>query len=228
MELNGKIGKFSCPTEYYASHYFFFCRNYFCNFICIMTILFQCLLDMPRDAPKLFRKPEQCDICESFTQVDKITNVSPNFLLENYINRFKPVVVSDGALNWPAKSLFTFDFFKSLFETVELRSGKDKNCQFFPYETEFTSVKEVFNMSADRIRGNSGEKPWYVGWNNCNDEAGRYLKQFYDRPYFLSNMSEQMSLSWVFMGTPGYGAHMHVSILYRKIIYEFKQNCCVA
>lgn len=55
-----------------------------------------------------------------------------------------------------------------------------------------------------------GEEPWYVGWSNCNDNAGKLLRQFYSLPYFLGNNSENIALSWIFMGGPGRGAHMHV------------------
>ncbi|KAF6199989.1 hypothetical protein GE061_006288 [Apolygus lucorum] len=36
------------------------------------------------------------------------------------------------------------------------------------------------------------------------------LRQHYDRPYFLPENSENKNTDWIFMGTPGYGAHMHV------------------
>lgn len=175
---------------------------------------------MPQETSKLFRAPEYCDFCEGFSKVDKIANISPELFLEKYVKHAHPVVITDGALTWLAMKLFNFDFFKELFNSIEINRSRDKNCQFFPYETEFESLQDVFNMNKDRAMLKPGEKPWYVGWNNCNDEAGRYLKQFYDRPYFLSNMTENIALSWIFMGGPGHGAHMHVSIL--TYIYTLK------
>lgn len=70
----------------------------------------------------------------------------------------RPVVVVDAAINWTATEVFSFPFFKSLYE------GVDGNCQFFPYRTEFKSLREVFEMSADRSLLEEGTEPWYVGW----------------------------------------------------------------
>lgn len=167
---------------------------------------------MPQDVTKLFRDPEYCDLCEDVLQVDKVANVSPTLFLEKYIKPMRPVIVTDGALNWPARRVFSFDFFKNLFSKIEINRSQDTGCQFFPYQTEFGSLQDVFNMNDNRAMLKPGEKPWYVGWNNCNDEAGKYLKEFYQKPYFLSNMTENIALSWIFMGGPGYGAHMHVSL----------------
>ncbi|XP_066262532.1 uncharacterized protein [Euwallacea similis] len=170
----------------------------------------ECFMSLPNDASRLFRGPENCYFCEGFSEVDKIVNVSPTAMLQKYIKHSHPVVITDGASNWAAKSQFNFNFFKKLLDSVDINESKDRNCQFFPYETEFKSLNEVFNMTTERALMKEGEIPWYIGWNNCNDEVGRYLKQFYEKPYFFKNLTEHMSLSWVFMGSPGYGAQMHI------------------
>lgn len=54
------------------------------------------------------------------------------------------------------------------------------------------------------------KKPWYVGWSNCNSYAADALRKHYDRPYFLPDDSEISRIDWIFMGTPNYGAHMHI------------------
>lgn len=50
----------------------------------------------------------------------------------------------------------------------------------------------------------------YVGWSNCNDKISKVLRQHYERPYFLPDDSEMSKVDWIFMGTPGYGADMHI------------------
>jgi hypothetical protein len=40
--------------------------------------------------------------------------------------------------------------------------------------------------------------------------VARIFRQHYDRPYFLPSTAESKRLDWIFMGSPGYGAHMHV------------------
>nr|CAH7737793.1 unnamed protein product [Callosobruchus chinensis] len=173
----------------------------------------ECILDMPPVASKAFREPENCEFCKNIKDVDRVTNISPDEFLEFYSKPGRPVVVTDGAINWPAMQTFDFNFFKQLHQEVEFDRSEVKNCQFFPYKTEFKHLGEVFNMSTSRANLDPQEAPWYVGWSNCNDNAGKVLQQYYSKPYFLGNNSENIALSWIFMGGPGYGAQMHVCIL---------------
>lgn len=46
--------------------------------------------------------------------------------------------------------------------------------------------------------------------SNCDQEATDILRRHYKRPYFLPLQSESSKTDWIFMGSPGYGAHMHV------------------
>lgn len=174
---------------------------------------------MPSDATKIFREPENCDFCTSITSVNKISNISPSEFYDQYTKLVKPAVVTDATENWPASKRFNFNFFKNLYENVKLDENIGKNCQFFPYQTEFKSLAEVFRMSEARANLRPGEKPWYVGWNNCNDNAGKILRQYYSKPYFFGNHSENIAMSWIFMGGPGYGAQMHVSKCFSNFIY---------
>jgi histone arginine demethylase JMJD6 len=96
-------------------------------------------------------------------------------------------------------------------------NSKDEKltCQFFPYKTKFDSLYDLFE-TIDEINykdqfGNwRKDKPWYVGWSNCNNLVSQILRKHYQRPYFLPNDSEMSKLDWIFMGTPGYGAAIHI------------------
>ena len=46
--------------------------------------------------------------------------------------------------------------------------------------------------------------------SNCDSEAADALRGYYSRPYFLPPLSESSRTDWIFIGTPGLGAHMHV------------------
>ncbi|CAH0557002.1 unnamed protein product [Brassicogethes aeneus] len=166
----------------------------------------ECLLEVPGS---VLRPPEYCEICRNVTTIDKVENISPESFYYDYVKPCKPVIVKDGALGWEAMKLFSFDFFKHVYESLPEKRTNTR-CQFFPYQTEFRSLKEVFNMSSARAKLEPGEKNWYIGFNNCNDEAGQILKQYYETPYFLSPNLENIALSWIFMGGPGHGAQMHV------------------
>ncbi len=120
--------------------------------------------------------------------------------------------------------------FKSIVESDdELRQHEKDTCQFFPYKTSFRNLRQVFELETNI--NNRYDKPWYVlrfifslfnkkviqfsvlryvGWSNCNGYASEVLRQHYERPYFLPNESEMSRLDWIFMGTPEYGAAMHI------------------
>ena len=47
--------------------------------------------------------------------------------------------------------------------------------------------------------------------SNCDSSAANVLRKYYQKPYFLPDVSESSRTDWIFMGCPGYGAHLHVS-----------------
>ena len=65
-------------------------------------------------------------------------------------------------------------------------------------------------MPDDRWQLVGNYTPWYVGWANCDSEAVDIMRDYYDRPHFLSEDSESGRKDWIFMGTPGYGAPFHI------------------
>lgn len=168
-------------------------------------------MESPLDNTKIFREPEHCKICVDVKVVDKVKNISKNEFELKYSSKLRPVVVIDGTRDWSPTSTFSFDFFKNLYQN---NYSDSYECQFFPYKTEFKSLKEALNMSVARSRLEPGTESWYIGWSNCNDNAGKILRNYYKKPYFFPETSENIALSWIFMGAPGFGAHMHVIKLY--------------
>ncbi|KYM77411.1 JmjC domain-containing protein 4 [Atta colombica] len=164
----------------------------------------KCWITTPSFVQKLFRPPQDCSICQDVQQVDKLSAVDPTIFEQRYAYSGKPVVISDAMTNWTAPTVFSFSFFKTLYH------GEEANCQFFPYKTEFQSLQDVFDMSADRAMMEKGTTPWYVGWSNCDEKIGIILREHYQRPYFLPATAESKKTDWIFMGSNGYGAPMHV------------------
>jgi hypothetical protein len=48
--------------------------------------------------------------------------------------------------------------------------------------------------------------------SNCDGSAANVLRTHYSRPYFLPDEAESSKTDWIFMGSPNYGAQMHVSV----------------
>ena len=49
--------------------------------------------------------------------------------------------------------------------------------------------------------------------SNCDGKTANVLRQHYSTPYFIPKFVDNSNKDWIFMGLPGYGAHMHVSRL---------------
>ena len=65
-------------------------------------------------------------------------------------------------------------------------------------------------MPESRWRMLDHYKPWYVGWANCDDEASAILREFYEPPPFLPSLTSAGARDWIFIGTPGFGAPLHL------------------
>ncbi|XP_053595295.1 uncharacterized protein LOC103574491 [Microplitis demolitor] len=204
-QLRGTVTKFHVKRKHVGFIFllswvsYYFVKNY------INGIQYKkCLIEPPDLFQKIFRPAEDCSMCQNIQQVEKLANIDPDYFEQRYAYSGEPVVITDATVDWSASKLFSFSFFKSLYH------GREANCQFFPYKTGFKSLQDVFNMSEDRISLKPGSEPWYVGWSNCDENIGSILRQHYSRPYFLPTTAESEKTDWIFMGSPGYGAPMHV------------------
>lgn len=61
--------------------------------------------------------------------------------------------------------------------------------------------------------------------SNCDSSAANELRKHYRMPYFLPETSESSKTDWLFMGCPGYGAHLHVSTLIQ--VFTWTMHSCV-
>ena len=87
--------------------------------------------------------------------------------------------------------------------------SKDPYLKIFR-EINYIFFQHAFDMPDERWQMHGNYTPWYFGWANCDEEAGEFLRQFYERPNFLPENSESGKRDWIFIGTPGYGAPMHL------------------
>lgn len=123
-----------------------------------------CLMNVNEIFIEVTRKPTNCSlVCEGLKEIPRVSDLSQEDFVSKYAYSGRPVVVIDAAKNWSATERFNFTFFKELFEKNKdaYRVNEDE-CQFFPYNTEFTSFEQAMNMSKERSEWK--EKPWYFGW----------------------------------------------------------------
>ncbi|XP_078256434.1 uncharacterized protein LOC144594156 isoform X2 [Rhinoraja longicauda] len=165
-----------------------------------------CVLGLPH-----LSRPLDCRVCRNITAVDRRSDLSHEHFLRHYAYSMQPVVVEDGQRNWAAKDVFSFHFFSQIYSSdSSALDSSGSECQFFPYDTEFHNLADVFSMEAGRVGMQGGARPWYIGWSNCDSSAASILRQHYQRPYFIPAISESSKMDWIFMGVPGHGAHMHI------------------
>lgn len=105
-----------------------------------------------------------CSICKGVNSVLVLENVTrEEFAKVAYSSR--PMLVKGATVNWSAMNTFNFSFFKNLYTDIDgAYDSIEEECQFFPFQTSFLSLREVFQMPERRARFDDGEEPWYIGW----------------------------------------------------------------
>ncbi|KAI3384682.1 hypothetical protein SNEBB_000784 [Seison nebaliae] len=188
----------------------------------------ECLLDMPEDWKLVFHLEEDCTACANVDSIDVIDNLKKELTKEEFIGKFayskRPVLVKGAANHWKAMKSFNLqqlsDFYReaNVIESTESEDGW--TCQFFPYRTDMRALGELFdkyeigNLShTDRTSSSPSEDRWYVGWSNCNHEVGEKFREHYQTPSFIPIDSESSKVDWLFIGTPGYGAPLHLDFV---------------
>lgn len=172
----------------------------------------RCAVEILDFVQEMSRPPvKSCDFCRNVKSVKRVENISPEQFEKLYAYSGRPVVVKDGTKNWTASQHFSYQFLKTVYSknSTALRNVEE-HCQFFPYKSKFKNLEEVFEMSDDRAYMKDKSSPWYIGWSNCDLSAANTLRQHYSRPYFLPQQSESSKTDWIFMGSPGYGASLHI------------------
>ncbi|VVC37918.1 JmjC domain [Cinara cedri] len=163
----------------------------------------KCAVTLPDFLEDVLRPPIDCTYCKGMDSVEKIFNLSAENFEKNYAYTGRPVVAVD--VSGPSTTTFGFRLFKNLSD-----SGLMTPCQFFPYKTEFRTLSEALGMDERRAAMEPGQPPWYVGWSNCEPKTINRLKRHVSLPNFLPALSDSKRTLWIFMGTPGHGAPMHI------------------
>lgn len=124
-----------------------------------------CIIDNNFFIMEMSRPLAPCTMCQNLTHVPHYDVIPKDKFLTEHAYSGRPAVISGATTNWTAMDNFSFWFFRDLyrkhpgsFDTVE------EECQFFPYNTDFESLEDAFNMSDDQAAMKDGEKPWYFGW----------------------------------------------------------------
>ncbi|OXA50579.1 uncharacterized protein LOC110853014 [Folsomia candida] len=89
---------------------------------------------------------------------------------------------------------------------------EEDECQFLPFRSPFTSLRHALDVIPDMT---GWGEPWYIGWSNCHPGVAAKLRSLIPRPAFLPEKSESSAIDWIFIGSPGLGAAMHIDYVRR-------------
>lgn len=158
-----------------------------------------------------FSRPiSNCDFCRNVNEALVVENLTrAEFSKYAYLSR--PIVVKNAAKDWRASRVFNLNYFKKVYEDIDgAYESVDEECQFLNFKSNFTNLRQVFEMGDERARNIDGKAPWYVGWKNCHPGILDEINQYYDVPHFLPEDAEVPQTNYIFMGYEQ-GAVMHVS-----------------
>ncbi|XP_076395832.1 uncharacterized protein LOC100878361 isoform X1 [Megachile rotundata] len=161
-----------------------------------------------------FTRPiSNCDYCRDITSALILPNLTREEF-KQYTYSSRPMVVKNAASHWPASKVFSWKFFKDLYENIDDAYDSVDECQFLHFKSNLTNLHDVFAMTEERALQFNGKNPWYVGWKNCNLQVLDTMKKFYSLPHFLPEDAEVPYSNYVFLGYEE-GAIMHLDYISR-------------
>jgi len=176
----------------------------------------RCIMETPEDkgyGVDFCRAPEDCSVCKDVSKIDEVhvNDLSVEEFEEKFAHTGRPLVVRNASLDWPAMEVLNYEWLKNIYlSEPDILDKEDDECWFNAYKTkEFRNLRSVFRMSDSKVAMQSGG-PWYVGWAVCHEEVAQELHKLYERPSFIHPESTPPKKPWIFIGTPGPGAHFHV------------------
>jgi len=133
---------------------------------------------------------ETCRYCINVVKyghnvIDHLNNTNHEDIVKHYINNQQPVIVTDTTKDWESKQKLNLDEIVKLYLHDPIMSQSLASCNYTS-TTEYNSTYyDIFNALND---GKLTDSNWHATWVNCEDKAGKILRRYYTRPYFLPSM----------------------------------------
>ncbi|XP_065065803.1 bifunctional arginine demethylase and lysyl-hydroxylase psr-1-like isoform X2 [Rhopilema esculentum] len=170
-----------------------------------------CLVDHTLTSLEISRPLINCSMCKDLHHIPNVTSITKREFRQKFAYTGIPLLITNATTNWTAFKVFDFGFLKKLYNSTKAEDSEELNegCQFFPYRTDFTSLREFFAMDEKRASLLQDQ------WSNCNYKVMNIIRKHYNRPEFIPDDSESSSLDWIFVGGHGKGAQMHIDYVGR-------------
>jgi len=171
----------------------------------------KCIINPGNFAGGYCRVPMNCT-CTDVEEIDDVplAEMTAELFRDKYLRTNRPVIIRNVSLGWQAMKVLDFSWLKAQYtKTEDVLQYEADNCYFKCYKTnEFPDLGSVFAMSEQRV-SDVMSSPWYVGWSVCHPPVLKEIEKLVEVPPFLSSL-ERMGNVWIFVGSPGYGAHLHL------------------
>lgn len=104
-----------------------------------------------------------CDFCEGLRGAPHLTNLSQYEFVSEYAYTSRPILVVGAASGWPAMEVFSYNYFKDLYQqSPEAIDSDTEKGQFFSYSSNIRNLKELFELSSEGV--SMATEKWYIGW----------------------------------------------------------------
>ena len=104
-----------------------------------------------------------CNSCMNIKNAVTIDSISVMDFMNNHATSLQPVLMKGAASNWPATSIFSYEYFKGLYmKNPEAITHDREEGQFFPYSSGIFTLDEF--LSLDNKTASLKGKKWYIGW----------------------------------------------------------------
>lgn len=102
-------------------------------------------------------------MCEGVTGALRFVNLSREDFVHHHAYSAKPIVVEGAALGWSAIDVFSYDYFKDLYQQIPGSLADDNiKGQFFSYSSNIMDLKDFFQLPTEQAEMKT--ERWYIGW----------------------------------------------------------------
>ncbi|CAB3366359.1 Hypothetical predicted protein [Cloeon dipterum] len=157
----------------------------------------RCLLPNPHFSPPPASSKDECLSCEAIDRVDRVADTSYQQLLDRFLQRDAPVIVTDAMDSWPAmrSDKLWFDNFTQVYtEEKKLKGKKPRPCALS------SNIRADSTILLKRLN-NPRLDHWFAHWLNCDASAMKAMRQFYQRPYFLASSVAPAHFNWIVLSS---------------------------
>ncbi|CAL1685504.1 unnamed protein product [Lasius platythorax] len=141
---------------------------------------------------------EDCVTCEALETIDRLSDVRYRNLVDNYLSRDAPAIITDAMDSW---AVMNTDYF--WFDNItHLYLENERLMETVPCALTSNLRTGSSDLAAFLRRVHAPEvAKWFVHWQNCDINAVKVLRKYYQRPYFLSSTVSPAHFNWVLMSS---------------------------